>query len=142
WVKRGATARAGDTAVTLAEAVPGWKAGDRVIVTGTQAHGAAMTASATEERMIRGIDGARLTLDRPLDRAHLGDGDYRGEVANLSRNVTVESADPAGARGHTMYHHGSAGALADAEFRPPRKRGGVGRHSPPLPLARGTSRGD
>ena len=34
--KLGRTARAGEAAVTLAEPVPGWRAGDRVIVTATQ----------------------------------------------------------------------------------------------------------
>src|SRR5262249_57048405 len=33
WVKLGATAKKGDTLVTLAEEVRGWRAGDRVIVT-------------------------------------------------------------------------------------------------------------
>src|SRR5262249_8833285 len=36
WVKLGATARKGDTTLTLAEPVTGWKAGDRVIVTSTR----------------------------------------------------------------------------------------------------------
>jgi hypothetical protein len=48
----------------------------------------------------------------PLRFDHLGEGDYRGEVANLSRNVVVESADPAAARGHTMYHRHSAGSVS------------------------------
>src|SRR4029077_958072 len=75
------------------------------------------------------IDGTRLTLDQPLDFKHLGTGDYRGEVANLSRNVVVESADPSGARGHTMYHRGSAGSISYAEFRHLGKEGVLGRYS-------------
>src|SRR5262249_47616910 len=35
WVKLGAPARKGDAAVTLAEAVTGWRPGDRVILTAT-----------------------------------------------------------------------------------------------------------
>src|SRR5262249_6162567 len=35
WVKLGATAKKGDTSLTLAEAVEGWRAGDRVIITNT-----------------------------------------------------------------------------------------------------------
>src|SRR5262245_39315869 len=35
WVKLGATANKGDKSVTLAEAVTGWKVGDRIIVTAT-----------------------------------------------------------------------------------------------------------
>ena len=68
-----------------------------------------------------------LTLDRPLAYEHLGSGDYRGEVANLSRNVVVESADPAGVRGHTMYHRNSAGGISYAEFRHLGKEGVLGR---------------
>ena len=47
-------------------------------------------------------------------------------MANLSRNVIVESADPAKARGHTMYHVGSSGAIHYAEFRHLGKEGVLG----------------
>jgi hypothetical protein len=141
WVKLGATAKSGDTAVSLAEPVTGWKAGDRVILTGTQTHGAAKTASTTEERVIAAVEGTRLTLDKPLTMSHLGDGDYRGEVANLSRNVVVESADPAGVRGHTMYHKGSAGSLSYTEFRHLGKKGVLGKYALHYHLARDTMRG-
>src|SRR5262249_5740924 len=70
WVKLGATAKKGDSAITLSEPVTGWKVGDRVIVTMT---GIAPTSSyphpgsdpkgtTTEERSIRAIDGSKLTL--------------------------------------------------------------------------------
>lgn len=129
WVKLGATAKVDDATVTLAEPVTGWKIGDRVIVTGTQTNGAAKTASTTEERMIRAIDGPTVTLEQPLTKTHLGEGEYRGEVANLSRNVVVESAAPDGVRGHTMYHRDSAGSLSYAEFRHLGKKGVLGRYS-------------
>ena len=82
--------------MSLAESVTGWKVGDRVIVTGTRVHGTTKEESNAEERTITVIDGTKLTLNEPLKMAHAGDGEYRGEVANLSRNVVVESADPAG----------------------------------------------
>ncbi len=157
WVKLGATARSGDNALSLAEQVPGWKIGDRVIVTATQLHGAAKTESKTEERIItaidesvpslRGIgrnsprDGSKLTLDEPLKMSHLGEGDYRGEVANLSRNVIVESADPAGIRGHTMYHKNSAGSLSYTEFRHLGKQNILGKYAIHFHLCRDTMRG-
>lgn len=141
WVKLGAAARVGDTAVTLAEAVAGWKAGDRVIVTGTQTHGAAKTESLTEERVVTAVDGTKVTLDRPLSMAHLGDGEYRAEVANLSRNVVVESGDPAGVRGHTMYHKHSAGSLTYAEFRHLGKKDVLGKYAVHFHLCRDTMRG-
>lgn len=141
WVKLGATAKAGDTAVSLAEPVTGWKAGDRVILTGTEVNGSSKTESKTEEQVIAAIDGTKLTLDQPLTMAHLGGGDYRGEVANLSRNVVVESADPDGVRGHTMYHKGSAGSLAYTEFRHLGKKNTLGRYSLHFHLCRDTMRG-
>ena len=116
WVKLGATAAKGSTVVTLAEPVTGWRVGDRVILTATRT-GPTRDAAAcgTREAPLR-TDAERASQteerDRPGDRRrpadarparwsydHLRDGDYRGEVANLSRNVVVESADPGGVRG-------------------------------------------
>jgi hypothetical protein len=168
WVKLGATAPPGSEAVTLAEPVTGWRVGDRVIVTATRGdNGTGGTrrrkpgdpAGAppqevgyrtdatpgvpvyTEERVIRAIAGDRLTLDRPLDFEHLGAGAYRGEVANLSRTVIVESADPDGVRGHTMYHRGSAGSISYAEFRHLGKEGVLGKYSLHFHRAGDTMRG-
>jgi G8 domain len=137
WVKLGAQASKGATGVVLAESVAGWRPGDRVIVTATQRQNVPDDADApsvrarpaTEERTIRAIDGPRLTLDAPLVFDHLGEGVNRGEVANLSRNVIVESADPAVARGHTMYHRHSAGSISYAEFRHLGKSGKLGKYS-------------
>jgi hypothetical protein len=139
WVKLGATARKGDSTVTLAQPVTGWKAGDHVIVTASRL--TYKQTSSTEERTIRAIDGARLTLDRPLFEEHGVDGLYRSEVANLSRNVVVESADPGGERGHTMYHRHSAGGISYAEFRHLGKEGVLGRYAIHFHLARDTMRG-
>ena len=169
WVKLGGTAAAGSNRVNLAEPTTGWKVGDRVIVTATRGDngtggtrrrkaGAQATAEAkdrggyrtdaepgvpvyTEERIVRGIDGDHLTLDRPLDFEHLGAGEYRGEVANLSRNVVVESADPGGVRGHTMYHRGSSGSISYAEFRHLGKEGVLGKYSLHFHRAGDTMRG-
>jgi hypothetical protein len=143
WVKLGATARRGDTTVTLAEPVLGWRVGDRVILTATglAPSNARKDGLLTEERTVRGLEGGRLTLDRPLAHEHLGTGDYRGEVANLSRNVVVESADPAQARGHTMYHRYSAGSIGYAEFRHLGKEGVLGRYSLHFHLVGDTMRG-
>jgi G8 domain len=157
WLKLGATASEGASEVRIAEPVTGWRVGDRVIVTATRGDNgtggtrrktgdkpasATPTSPATyrtdaepgvptytEDRTITGIDGERLTLDRALDFEHLGEGAYRGEVANLSRNVVVESADPGGIRGHTMYHRGSAGSISYAEFRHLGKEGLLGKYS-------------
>src|SRR5438552_11940194 len=95
----------------------------------------------TEERIIRAIDGTRLTLSAPLEHEHLGTGLYRGEIANLSRNVIVESAEPKKERGHTMYHRHSAGSISYAEFRHLGKEGVLGRYSLHYHLVGDTMRG-
>jgi hypothetical protein len=150
WVKLGATAKARDTVVSLGEAVTGWRVGDRIIVTATtrqnkikktftfpslRGHGQ------TEQRRIKAIDGLKITLDAPLKFEHVGSDAYRGEVANLSRNVIVESAEPEKARGHTMYHRGSAGSISYAEFRRLGKPGVLGRYSLHYHLVGDTMRG-
>ncbi len=150
WVKLGAPVKAGDTKIMLTEAVPGWRVGDRVIVTvgktgdehKTFRQDAAKHASSgTEERTITALDGASLTLDRALDRSHHGEGMMRCEVANLSRNVVIESAEPDGVRGHTMYHRESAGGISYAEFRHLGKDGVLGKYAIHFHLVRDTMRG-
>ncbi len=150
WVKLGGDAKHDDKTVTLAEAVTGWRVGDRLIVTGsTQPAEVSGTRRpvknakglTTEEREIRAIDGKTVTLDKPLDFDHPGSGDYRGEVANLSRTVIVESADPEKARGHTMYHRNSAGSISYAEFRHLGKEGVLGKYAIHYHLCGDTMRG-
>ena len=86
--------------------------------------------------------GARqsLELDMPLTKPHRG-GDYSAEVANLSRNVVIESADPDGVRGHTMYHRHSTGSISYAEFRHLGKEGVLGRYPVHFHLTGDTMRG-
>jgi G8 domain len=150
WVKLGADAKAGQGVVTLGETVAGWRVGDRLIVTatqksatesGTRRPGKLNRKVLTEERIIKALEGVTLTLDKPLEFAHSGSGDFRGEVANLTRNVVVESADPRGVRGHTMYHRHSAGSIGYAEFRHLGKEGVLGRYALHYHLARDTMRG-
>jgi G8 domain len=137
WVKLGATAAKGSTEVTLAEPVTGWRAGDRVILTATHKkkvpdegnYPSGRSKLETEERIIRSIDRTSLILDSPLVYNHSASGAYRGEVANLSRNVVVESAKPEVSRGHTMYHRYSSGSISYAEFRQLGKIGSLGKYS-------------
>jgi G8 domain len=140
WVKLGTTAAQGATTITLAEPVTGWRSGDRVVLPTTKRRGDSH-ASSTEERLIKSIDGTALVFDRPLDYEHAGDGDYRGEAANLSRNVIVESADPDGVRGHTMFHVNSRGSISYAEFRHLGKQGVLGRYSLHFHLVADSMRG-
>jgi hypothetical protein len=140
WVRLGANAKAGAGEMTLSEPVTGWKVGDRIIVTVTN-HSYGKGGPTTEERFIKQIDGANIVFDQPLSHDHLGGKDFSAEVANLSRNVTIESADPKGIRGHTMYHKDSAGSISYAEFRHLGKPGVLGRYSLHFHLCGDTMRG-
>jgi hypothetical protein len=149
WLKLGASAKAKDTQISLAEPITGWRVGDRVILTATTRQikqkktfrPSVRDNTQTEERIIRAIDGSKIILDQPLTYDHHGEGSYRGDVANLSRNVVVESAEPARARGHTMYHRNSAGSISYAEFRHLGKERILGRYSLHFHLAGDTMRG-
>lgn len=149
WVKLGEPARAGATQVTLAEEVNGWRPGDQVILTATTRQiktkktfqPSVRDNTQTEEHRIKSIAGKQLELEKPLRFDHTAEGVYRGDVANLSRNVIVESAQPDGVRGHTMYHRGSAGSISYAEFRHLGKPGVLGRYSLHYHLVGDTMRG-
>jgi len=150
WLKLAASSPVGATKVTLEQPPAGWREGDKVIVTGSKQSDferlqnkkeRGTYAGATEERTISKIEGATLTLDRALEFEHFGEGMMRSEVALLTRNVVVESADPAGVRGHTMYHRDSAGGISYAEFRHLGKQGVLGKYAIHFHLVRDTMRG-
>jgi hypothetical protein len=137
WGKLGAGTPQGATTITLAEAVD-WKVGDHIIITrSTRPEGNIHNSgsfrtngqSETEEKYIAAISGNTITLDSPLEHAHpKWWGNRTGEVALLSRNVIVESKDPGGERGHTMYHRGSVGSISYAEFAHLGKAGVLARY--------------
>ncbi len=149
WVKLGLPVAARDARITLFEPVSGWRIGDQVIVTATTRQNkvkktfrpSTHDSTQTEHRTITAIDGTQLTLDRPFEFEHVAEGVYRADVANLSRNVVVESASPDDVRGHTMYHRHSSGSISYAEFRHLGKRNVLGRYSLHFHLAGDTMRG-
>jgi hypothetical protein len=149
WVKLGSTASNGDSAITTQQPVKDWRVGDRIILSATTRQNKVKKTfkptlrdgGQTEERLIAAIDGDKLTLNKPLEFDHTADGEYRGDVANLSRNVIVESAQPDGVRGHTMYHKYSQGSISYAEFRHLGKEGVLGRYSLHFHLCGDTMRG-
>jgi len=147
WVKLGEDAKAGGSTIVVADDVVGWKVGDEVVVTGAKklyrrgtARGA-VDASGSEPRKIAKIDGRTIHLDEPLELDHFGSGEFRSELANLSRNVIVESADPKGVRGHTMYHAYSRGGISYARFAHLGKEGVLGRYAIHYHLVGDTMRG-
>ncbi len=147
WVKLGQDAKAGTNSVQLSEAVTGWKVGDEVLVTGSDRKGAGGSYrnspedSSSEQRVIQKIEGTKLTLNKPLKHDHAGTEPFRTEVANLSRNVVIESADPKGVRGHTVYHRFSQGGISYARFAHLGKEGVLGRYSIHFHLVGETMRG-
>ena len=147
WVKLGKDVNVGAKTVELAEAVTGWRVGDAIIVTGSKKKYSRRSirsnpsSAATEERRIVRIDGTTITLDKPLSNEHFGSGKFRSEVANLSRNVIIESADPKGVRGHTVYHKYSKGGISYARFAHLGKEGVLGRYAIHYHLVGRTMRG-
>jgi hypothetical protein len=146
WVKLAADAKPGDASITLADEVTGWRVGDEIIVTASKrAEGYGTFRNdrvpQTEPRTITKIEGRTLTLDKPLQNAHSGSGEFRAEAANLSRNVIVETADPSGPRGHTVYHAHSRGGISYARFAHLGKEGVLGRYAIHFHLVGDTMRG-
>lgn len=153
WLKLGAPAAVGDAKITTQSAVNDWRVGDRIIVTATTRQNKQKKTfkpslredAQTEIRAITAIKHtdkvSELTVDKPLTFAHVAEGEYRADIANLSRNVIIESADPAGVRGHTMYHRGSAGSVGYVEFRHLGKENVLGRYNLHYHLCGDTMRG-
>jgi hypothetical protein len=109
WTRLAATAAPGATTITLAEP-PGWRVGERIVIAST-----ALDPTQAEERLIAAVNGATLTLDRPLQHRHWGtiqrfdDGrvqsDQRAEVGLLSRNIVIQGDERSAADsfgGHLM----------------------------------------
>jgi len=88
----------GATALQLTSAPSGWQVGDRLALIGVP-----------EVVTIASIAGSTVTLAQPAMLAHRGvrspEGvlTYLPHVANLTRAVTLRSANPSGVRGHTIY---------------------------------------
>src|SRR5262249_23418693 len=98
WTKLDKSANAGDSTITTVGPVGDWRIGDRISVTATTRQNKIKKTFQptlrrgnvqTEERRITAVEGNELTLDTPLAFDHTADGDYRADVANLSRNVVI-----------------------------------------------------
>lgn len=141
WVKLKEPGYPRSTDLELSEPLVGWKTGDHLLIPTTEAGefydadksgrrviGSVLDDTQTEEAEIAAVSGKLLRLKLPMKFKHQAEGRFCGEVANLSRNVIVESADPDGERGHTMYHRNSTGSVSYAEFRHLGKEGVLGRY--------------
>jgi hypothetical protein len=108
WVEAAGGIPSGADAIMLASSPSGWRVGDELLIPDTEAPAYRSPDPRRESKVtITAIDGARLTLSKPLDFAHddIKDPDgavvLRPRVANLTRNVLIRSENPDGVRGHT-----------------------------------------
>lgn len=101
---------AGTSQVTLSQPATGWRPGDTVLLTAT-----GKDPAQAERRRIAAVDGTTVTLDRPVEHDHVAVSDtigglrvhQAGELANLSRTVTLAGA---GTGGHVMAMRADDGA--------------------------------
>ena len=109
WLESTGSLAAGATSITLATAPSGWKPGDELLLPDTATPSATTLAPRRETTVtIAAINGAELTLSKPLDFAHDNITDPNGavvlrpRVANLTRNIVIHSENVDGTRGHTV----------------------------------------
>lgn len=114
----------GATTLSFANPVTGWRVGDKVKIPDTrQLQNNELGNNYVpqdEERSIVGISpsGTVLTLASPLNFNHKGARNANGvleylpHVMNMSRNVVLRSANPAGVRGHSLFTY-----RADVDIR-------------------------
>jgi PKD repeat protein len=124
FVRLATAPQAGDTSLTLSAPVSGWHVGDELILPDTRQLAwnqiGANYAPQWEQMAIAGVspDGLTITLAAPLLYSHQGGVNASGavqylpHVADLSRNVMIESQNPAGTRGHTFFTN-----YADVDIR-------------------------
>ncbi len=118
----------GATSVSVDGNLSNWKVGDQILLVGTKYLGEDdndVLQTQDETRIITKVEGNTITFDAPLQYDHQPPAghDFDTYVANLSRNVTFQSENPEGVRGHIMLHNGTPDAdgsinnVRYAEFR-------------------------
>ena len=94
WTRLSGPVDAGATSIAVADAA-GWQAGDEIVVTPTEPTTVDGYAEHHDRRVVTGVSGSAVTLDRPLEFPHpevtVRPGVvHRAEVLNLTRNVRIE----------------------------------------------------
>jgi hypothetical protein len=118
WTTLNATAKVGDTQITLAEKL-NWRIGDKIVIASTSFY-----PNQAEVRTITGINGTLVTLNEPLKYNHYGELqqvagqtlDERAEVGLLTRNILITSdaqADQTKFGGHIMIMDKGSNARID-----------------------------
>ena len=106
WLSLAVNPDIGATNLSLASVPNGWEEGDRIVITGVSA----VDAASDEVATIQSINGNNITLTQALTKTHIPPfSDLRVHVANLSRNIIIESESPLSNngldRGHIMFMH-------------------------------------
>lgn len=104
WSRLALNPSRGETTLTLESTPTAWEAGDRLVITGTDA----TDVTGDEVATLASVSGTTITLSAPLTKDHVAPApNLRAHVANLSRNILIESeGDPAPLdRGHIMFMH-------------------------------------
>jgi G8 domain len=127
FVRLGQEPRSGQSALTLSQAVSGWRVGDRLILPDTRQLTAnerfANIVPQWEELTIAQLSGTQAILSTGLRFNHDGARDAAGvlnflpHVGNLTRNVLIRSENASGTRGHTVYTQRAAVDIRYVEFR-------------------------
>lgn len=111
WTALATPPTAGRQTLTLITQPTGWQIGDEIVVAATQLGDPA----SDEKRIITGINGNTISLDRPLSLDHVPPQGYNlsVHVANLTRNIVLESENDAiDRRAHLMFMHSLAVSLS------------------------------
>lgn len=114
-----ASAQVGSTVLSLDSVPVGWKAGDTLLIPGTDPG-----QTQTEQIQIAAINGNRVTLAAPLQYTHSAPAGQSVQIADENRNVIIEDQGTAtqyadGSDGHVMQMHNDACAIQYAAFLDP-----------------------
>jgi G8 domain/Right handed beta helix region len=103
----------GESKLTLAESVSGWRVGDKLVLPDTRQllveESRDKYRPQWEAVRVASIADRTITLDKPLEFDHHGARDGAGKliflphVGNATRNVIVRSENPKGTRGHLIF---------------------------------------
>ncbi|MEM1406753.1 MAG: G8 domain-containing protein [Bacteroidota bacterium] len=107
WLKVANNPGQGATSLLLSSAPEGWEPGDRIAITGTSS---SRNPTGDEVAIIQSVSGSTVNLAAALikDHSSVPAPDLRVHVANLTRNVVIESENPDTVqleRGHVMFMH-------------------------------------
>ncbi|MEM8567570.1 MAG: G8 domain-containing protein, partial [Bacteroidota bacterium] len=107
WLRVATNPAQGATSISLPSAPSGWEVGDRIVISGTTS---SRNPTGDEVATIQSVSGNVVNLSAALTKDHsdVPASDLRVHVANLTRNIVIESENPDTVkleRGHIMFMH-------------------------------------